>query len=92
MIYENLIAKRIMDLCDERNITINRLADLSELCTPTLVKIIKGEVKSPTLNTLQSIALGLNMTVAQLLDFEEMNQISFVDLRKNKKEKKHTQE
>lgn len=87
MEFDTILVKRILALIDEKNLTVNRLATLSELNGSALDKIIKGKTTNPTLSTLTSIALGLGISVSELLDFEEINNISFVDIRKYKNKK-----
>lgn len=41
--------------------------------------MMNGETKNPKLKTLRKIAMGLNMTVSELLDFPEMNEMEFED-------------
>ncbi len=41
--------------------------------------MINGENKNPKLKTLRKIAMGFDMTVAELLDFPEMNELEFED-------------
>ena len=38
-----------------------------------------GKTKNPKLITLHKIAIGLHMTVAELLDFKELNECVFDD-------------
>ena len=68
MTLEEAIAKRIMDLCDERNITINRLSMLAGLSRSTLDNIVSGNSKNPNIRTIYRIAKGFGMTVSQFLD------------------------
>jgi transcriptional regulator with XRE-family HTH domain len=77
MTLSKAIAKRIEDLCSERNITINKLATLAGFHRSTLEHIIKDSVKDPRVKTLYKIATALNMTISELLDFPEMNEIVF---------------
>lgn len=79
MRYADVISKRILDLCNERNITINRLATQSGMKQSTLDNVIKGNTKSPGLRTLHRISQGLGMTVSQLLDFPELDEVQFED-------------
>ena len=74
MTYGKVITKRILDLCQERKITVNKLATLSGMKQSTIDNIIKGNTKSPGLRTLHRMALGFNMTLSELLDFPEMNE------------------
>ena len=79
MTYAKAIAKRIVLICNEKHITLNKLATLSGLRQSTLDNIAKGNTKNPTLRTLHRIAVGLNMSVSELLDFDVMNESVFDD-------------
>ena len=63
MTYSDAIIKRLTELCNERNITINKLATLSGITQSTVENLIKGKTKNPKLKTLHKLAVGLNMTV-----------------------------
>lgn len=79
MTYGDAIAARITQICNEKHITLNKLATLSGLRQSTLDNIAKGNTSNPTLRTLHRIAVGLDMTVYELLDFNEMNITAFED-------------
>ena len=79
MTYSDAIIKRLSDLCSQNNITINRLATLSGITQSTVENLMKGKTKNPKLKTLHKLAVGLNMTVSELLDFYEMNEEKFDD-------------
>lgn len=74
MTYTEAISLRLRELCRERNLSLNGMAMLAGLNQSTLENIVKGKSKSPGLRTLHRIATGLNMTVAELLDFPLMNE------------------
>jgi len=79
MTYSDAIAKRLTELCIERKITINKLATLSGITQSTVENIIKGTTKNPKLKTLHKLAIGLEMSVSELLDFPELNETVFDD-------------
>lgn len=79
MTYADAVIKRLTSLCKERNITINKLATLSGITQSTVENIISGKTRNPKLKTLHKIAVGLDMTVSELLDFPEMNETLFED-------------
>ena len=79
MTYSEAIIKRLSGLCTERGITVNKLATLSGITQSTINSMMNGETKNPKLKTLRKIAMGLNITVAELLDFPEMNEMEFED-------------
>lgn len=79
MTYSDAIIKRLTDICKERQITINKLATLSGITQSTMQDLMTGKTKNPKLATLHKIAVGLGMTVSQLLDFPELNEEAFDD-------------
>ena len=79
MEYSELYVKRIRTLCKERGIAINKLATMSDVKQSTLDNIVRGLTKNPRAKTLHKIALAFNMTLAEFLDFKELNEYSFED-------------
>ncbi len=79
MNYSDIYVRRIRKLCKERNIAINKLATMSDVKQSTLDNIVRGLTKNPRVMTLHKIALAFNMTLAEFLDFKELNDYSFDD-------------
>ncbi len=79
MEYYKIIADRIMGLCKKRDISINKLATMSNMNQSTIDNIIHGVSKNPRIQTLHKIALSFNMTIAEFLDFPELDSFSFED-------------
>ena len=79
MDYNELYINRIRKLCKERGIAINKLASMSDVKQSTLDNIVRGLTKNPRVKTLHKIALAFNMTLAEFLDFAELNDFSFED-------------
>lgn len=79
MEYAELYVKRIQQLCKERNFTINGLATMSDVPQSTLDNIMQGTTKDPRVKTLHKIAIAFNMTLAEFLDFKDLNEYSFDD-------------
>ena len=77
MEYSEIYVKRIRQLCKARGITINKLAAMSDVKQSTLDNIVRGLTKNPRIKTLHKIALAFNMTVAEFLDFDELNNYAF---------------
>lgn len=77
MDYSDLYVKRIRDLCQERGFSINKLASISNVRQSTLDNIMQGNTKNPGVKTLHRIALAFNMTLAEFLDFDELNAYGF---------------
>lgn len=57
------VIRRILELCDERRISLNKLADLSGVTQSTLNNIVSGRNKSTTVSTVKKLCDGLDITV-----------------------------
>ena len=79
MEYSNIYIKRIKSLCKQRGIAINKLATMSGVNQSTLDNIVRGITKDPRVKTLHKVAIAFNMTLAEFLDFDELNDYSFED-------------
>lgn len=79
MDYSEIYVKRIRDLCKERGIAINKLATMSGVGQSTLDNIVRGITKDPRAKTLHKIAIAFNMTLAEFLEFEQLNEYCFED-------------
>lgn len=79
MQYSEIYVKRIRLLCKERGFTVNKLANMAGINQSTLDNIVRGLTKDPRASTLHKIALAFNMTLAEFLDFKELNDYSFDD-------------
>lgn len=79
MTYSDAVIKRLTELCAEKKITVNGLANLSGITQSTVDNLMNGKTKNPKLKTLHKLAVGLDMTVSELLDFPEMNETAFED-------------
>lgn len=77
MEYSNIYVNRIRELCKQRGITINKLATMSDVKQSTLDNIVRGLTKNPRIKTLHKIAISFNMTLAEFLDFQELNDFAF---------------
>ena len=74
MEYYEVYANRIIKLCEERKITINRLASMSGVRQSTIDNIIHGVSKNPTVRTIHQIATGFSMTMSEFMDFPELDE------------------
>ena len=79
MDYSDIYVQRIRSLCKERGIAINKLATMSDVKQSTLDNIVRGLTKNPRVKTLHKVAIAFNMTLAEFLDFNELNDYSFED-------------
>ncbi len=57
------VAQRIVDLCRERNISINKLSTISGVTQSTVNNIVSGRNNSTTISTVKKLCDGLDITV-----------------------------
>lgn len=69
------IKNRLLQLCGERNITINKLATLSAIPPSSVKAILYGRSKNPKLLTIKMICDGLGITLAEFFDTKEFNEL-----------------
>lgn len=71
------VRSRILELCAQRRITVNRLATLSGVTQSTLNNIISGRNNSATVATIKKLCDGLDITLREFFDvsaFDELEQ------------------
>lgn len=64
------VATRIQELCQERNITINGLANMAAVPPSTLKNIIYGISKNPGIATIKMLCDGLEISLVEFFDAE----------------------
>lgn len=69
------VKNRILQLCGERDITINKLANISALPPSSLKAILYGKSQNPKLLTIKMICDGLNITLAEFFNTEDFNNL-----------------
>lgn len=65
------VRNRILQLCQERNMTINRLATVSALPPSSIKNILYGKSQNPKLLTIKLICDGLDITLGQFFSTPE---------------------
>lgn len=71
------VRSRILELCAQRGITINRLATLSGVTQSTLNNIVSGRNNSATVATIKKLCDGLEISLRDFFDvpaFDELEQ------------------
>ncbi len=69
------IALRIQALCDDKRITINKLANVSGIPTSTLKNILYGKSKNPGIVTIKKLCDGLEITLGAFFNTEDFNNL-----------------
>ena len=75
MTTQETVIQRIIELCNERNLSINALAVTSAVPPSTLKNIINGTSKNTGIITLKMLCDGLEMTLAEFFDTADFNRL-----------------
>ena len=59
---------RILELCKENKITVNKLATISGLTQSTLSNIVSGRNNSATIATIKKLCDGLNISIRDFFE------------------------
>ena len=62
------VRQRILDLCRQRGITVNRLATISGVTQSTVNNIVSGRNHSATVATIKKLCDGLDITLRDFFD------------------------
>jgi len=68
MVIGAAVRQRILALCSQRQITINKLSTISGITQSTLNNIISGRNQSTTVSTIKKICDGLDITIVEFFD------------------------
>ena len=67
------VKNRILQLCGERNLSVNKLANLCALPPSSVKNILYGKSKNPKLITIKMICDGLDMTLGEFFATPEFD-------------------
>lgn len=69
------VKERILELCSERGITINKLSTISGVTQSTINNIISGRNTSTTVSTVKKLCDGLNISIVEFFSSEVFNNL-----------------
>ena len=69
------VCDRILQLCEQRNISINRLAALSGLPPSSIKNILYGKSQNPKLLTIKILCDGLGITLGEFFSTETFDSL-----------------
>ena len=69
------VRQRILELCAQREITVNRLATLSGVTQSTVNNIISGRNNTTTVATIKKLCDGLDITLRDFFDTEAFDSL-----------------
>ena len=62
------VSKRILELCEERNIAINALATVSGVSPSTIYSMLNEKSKNPGIVSIKKLCDGLDISIRQFFD------------------------
>ncbi len=71
------VAQRIVDLCAERNIAVNALANISGVAPSTVYSMLNTKSQNPGVVSIKKLCDGLEITVREFFDcplFDDLEQ------------------
>ncbi|WP_417151277.1 helix-turn-helix domain-containing protein [Ruminococcus sp.] len=71
------VAQRILELCRERNIAVNALANISGVSPSTIYSMLNQKSQNPGVVSIKKICDGLEITIREFFDsplFDETEQ------------------
>ena len=71
------VAQRILELCSERNLAVNALANISGVSPSTIYSMLNQKSQKPGVVSIKKICDGLEITVREFFDsplFDEKEQ------------------
>ena len=77
MLVKEAVEKRIIELCNERGIAVNNLANLSGVSPSTVYSMLNEKSKNPGICSIKKICDGLDISVREFFDselFDELEQ------------------
>lgn len=69
------VKNRIMDLCNERRMSIHKLATESGVPPSTIKNILYGKSLNPGIVTIKMLCDAFNITLTQFFDTEEFKRL-----------------
>ena len=69
------IANRILQLCNERNIAINELENLSGISPSTVYSILNEKSQNPGAITIKKLCDGLEITLGEFFNTPEFDSL-----------------
>lgn len=73
MIFTNIgeaVKERILKLCQQQNLSINKLSSISGVTQSTVNNIISGRNRSTTISTIKKLCDGLDITIEEFFHSE----------------------
>ena len=71
------VVKRLYQLCDERNLTVNKISNISGVTQSTVSDIVNGTTSNAGIATIKKLCDGFEISVREIFDsdlFDDLEQ------------------
>ena len=75
MSVKDIVAKRFKELCDERNMKINELANISGVTPSTAYSMMDNSRRDISIITIKKFCDGLDLTLGEFFSTEEFDNL-----------------
>ena len=65
---KNAVANRIIELCNQKNIAINALANMAGISPSTLYSVLNEKSQNPGIVTIKKLCDGLDISLREFFD------------------------
>ena len=69
------VRTRILSLCQERELSVNKLSNISGVTQSTVNNIVSGRNRSTTISTIKKLCDGFGITIQAFFDAEEFKDL-----------------
>ncbi len=73
------VAKRIVELCNERELTVNAVANIAGISPSTIYSMLNYKSRNPGVVSLHKICYGLGVTLRDFFDSDIFDDVEFED-------------
>lgn len=64
------VKERILELCREKNLSVNKLSNMSGVTQSTVNNIVSGRNRSATISTIKKLCDGMGITIEEFFHSE----------------------
>jgi len=72
---KNAVANRIIELCNQKNIAINALANMAGISPSTLYSVLNEKSQNPGIVTIKKLCDGLEISLREFFDADIFDDI-----------------
>lgn len=73
------VAKRILELCDERNMSVNALANTAGISPSTIYSMLNYKSQNPGVVSIHKICYGFDITLREFFNSDIFDDVEFID-------------